>query len=77
MEIEKQIEASHKRAFRTAFDFLMQHWPVQNTNEWWSRTVDDLSLTAEDTKGNELAWRLLGAILDYLSSDYVKEISKT
>lgn len=61
--------AEHKTAFRVAYDFLEKHYPPANTQEYWTRTADDMSVVADDNKSNKLCWQLLTALLLYLDRE--------
>ena len=76
IDLAKQVENQHKKAFRVAFDYLITHWPVRNTEEWWEAACMDISIAAADNEDNRLCKELLTAVLDYISSHEAIEISE-
>ena len=69
-EEEKKIDQStlHKTAFRVAFDFLMMHYPPQQSKEYWLKVCDDIRKVSEANYFNQLCQELLSAVLVYLSN---------
>lgn len=67
----KEAEAeryTRQRAFRVAFDFLDHHLPVLETEEYWLKVCEDLSVTSAENIDNRLCQELLSAVLIYMSN---------
>lgn len=62
----ENFAALHKRAFRTAFDFLNAHFPPENSAEWWDATMRDVMKSRADDKENWLQNELLAGVWEYL-----------
>lgn len=60
----------HQGSFRTAFDFLKQHFPPGDTPEWWEQTAKDASAASESQLDNPLAKKLLIGVYDYLEYEF-------
>ena len=60
----------HKKAFRDAFNFLNDHFPPEDTDEYWKNTSDEVSLMTEKDD-NPLLLELLVGIVSYLSDESV------
>lgn len=61
--------AIHKQAFRIAFDFLNEHFPPENSDEWWKKAADDMALIGNMYGGNRCAVHLMTGIYEYLSEE--------
>lgn len=62
----------HQKAFRCAFDFLNEHFPPQDEEEWWLKTAQDASAASIAFGENELVIQLLCAITNYIGKEYHK-----
>ena len=69
IERERNEKVSRQQAFRVAFDFLEQHLPKQNTEEYWLNLCADISYVAALNDNNKLCQELLCAVLVYIA-DY-------
>lgn len=58
----------HQKAFRCAFDYLNQHFPPGNTDEWWKQAAQDLSDFSVAAGENRLVIELLSGVYWYLES---------
>lgn len=67
LEIHRDYTEMHKKAFRAAFDFLMEVWPPKNDPDWF-RTVATpaVSTLYADNMENRLARRLLLEVFAYV-----------
>ena len=59
IEQAERDQRIHKTAFRVAFDFLQAHYPPENTEEYWLKTVKELGIISSQNINNELCQRLL------------------
>ena len=76
-ESEKKGELSpeeyammHQRSFRTAFDFLAAHFPPGMDPEWWDKSAKECSDASIQAGENTLVIELLGAVMNYLGTEY-------
>lgn len=60
----------HQKAFRCAFDFLNDHFPPGDTDEWWIQTAKDCSAASVAFGENCLVMELLTAIMNYIGHEY-------
>ena len=60
----------HQKAFRCAFDFLNEHFPPQQDEEWWLKTAQECSAASVAFGENVLVIGLLNGIMDYLGDEY-------
>ena len=60
----------HQKAFRCAFDFLNEHFPPQQEDEWWLKTAQECSAASAAFGENVLVIGLLNGIMDYLGDEY-------
>lgn len=60
----------HQKAFRCAFDFLNQHFPPGDTDEWWDQTAKDCSAASLAFGETPIVIELLTAIMNYLGKEY-------
>lgn len=65
---KERMDKEHKTAFRVAFNFLTEHYPAQDTEEYWIKTCDDISFASGENIDNRLCQELLGAVLNYLGA---------
>ena len=65
----EQYYAQHQKAFRTAFDFLVQHFPPGIDLDWWKKTTDEIGI-AYDLQKDELTYQLLRAVFEYLDYEW-------
>ena len=68
----EEYAAYHKLVFRTAFDFLNNHFPPQDDMEWWIQVAKDSSEASCSIGGGKLVDGMLTAIGDYLDEEYKK-----
>lgn len=69
IQIHLDYQEQHKKAFRTAFDFLKQFWPPKRDPDWFKTAVFpewEAKLLEADEEGNRLTHRLLMEVLAYL-----------
>lgn len=62
----------HKKAFRCAFDFLNEHFPPGDTDEWWEKTAQECSAASVAFGEAGIVTELLIAIMNYLGKEYHK-----
>ena len=60
----------HQKAFRCAFDFLNEHFPPQQEDEWWLKTAKECSAASVAFEETPLVLELLTAIMNYLGDEY-------
>ena len=60
----------HQKAFRCAFDFLKEHFPPQDDEEWWKKTAQDCSAASVAFGETPIVMELLTAIMNYLGDEY-------
>jgi len=60
----------HQKAFRCAFDFLNEHFPPQQEEEWWLKTAKECSAASVAFGENELVLEMLTAIMNYLGKEH-------
>ena len=60
----------HQKAFRCAFDFLNEHFPPQQEDEWWLKTAKECSAESVAFGENVLVMEMLTAIMNYLGDEY-------
>ena len=60
----------HQKAFRCAFDFLNEHFPPGDTNEWWEKTAQECSAASVAFGETPIVMELLTAIMNYLGEEY-------
>lgn len=60
----------HQKAFRCAFDFLNEHFPPGDTDEWWLKTAQDCSAASIAFGETPIVNELLVAVTSYLSKIY-------
>lgn len=68
IEDKERMDKEHKTAFRVAFNFLTEHYPAQDTEEYWKLTCADISIASGENIDNRLCQELLGAVLNYLAA---------
>ena len=62
----------HRKAFRCAFDFLNEHFPPGDTDEWWLKTAKECSAASVAFDESPIVIELLNAIMNYLGNEYQK-----
>lgn len=62
----------HQKAFRCAFDFLNQHFPPGDDDEWWLKTAQDCSAASVAFGETPIVIELLNAVMNYLGQEYEK-----
>ena len=60
---------TRQKAFRVAFDFLENHLPIMNAEDYWLRVCNDVSIVSAENIDNTLCQELLSAILIYMSNE--------
>lgn len=65
----------HQKAFRCAFDFLNEHFPPGDTEEWWKQTAKDCSAASIAFGETLIVIELLGAVMNYLGNEYKRRQS--
>lgn len=61
-----EYATTHQKAFRTAFDFLAQHFPPENTEAYWEKVAKDCGDICARTNEEPLAVQLVSAVVNYL-----------
>lgn len=62
----------HQKAFRCAFDFLNEHFPPGDTEEWWEKAAQDCSAASVAFGETDIVTELLIGIMNYLGKEYHK-----
>ena len=62
----------HQKAFRCSFDFLKEHFPPGDTDEWWLKTAQECSAASVAFGETPLVLELLTAVMNYLGIEYKK-----
>ena len=75
LDLAGDFETMHKRAFRTAFDFLHACFPPCWEQEYWDSVIAKFKKSVEEDPQNILATGLLSSVVYYLN-DIVKDIPK-
>lgn len=75
MDLEQgaQFEATHKKAFRVAFDYLRVCFPPTRDEAYWEAAIKKLAKLVEDNQGNLLVKNLCLGVYDYLG-EIVKDL---
>ena len=60
----------HQKAFRCAFDFLNNHFPPGETDEWWIKAAQDCSAASLAFGETTIVNELLVAVMNYLGKEY-------
>ena len=68
----QEYAKQHQKAFRTAFDFLTQHFPPGMDPEWWDQAAKDLSVASVRAGEDKLVIGLLIGVYEYLDDEYKK-----
>ena len=63
------LAAMHKQAFRIAFDFLTDHFPPENSDEWWEKTANDMTLIGNMYGRNRCVVHLMTGVFEYLNDE--------
>ena len=66
----EQYYAVHQKAFRTAFDFLTNHFPPEKDTAWWEKTANDVADAYMETGQESLAYQLLRGVYEYLDKEW-------
>ena len=56
----------HQKAFRCAFDFLNEHFPPQQDEEWWIKTANECSAASVAFGETPIVQELLNGVMNYL-----------
>lgn len=72
----EEYAALHPRMFRIAFDFLNNHFPPEDTDEWWKQTAQDCGDASVNAGNNPLAIYLLAGVIEYLNEETMKRRSR-
>ena len=73
----EEYAIEHQRSFRTAFDFLTQHFPPGSDADWWEKTAQDASDASILAGENKLVVKLLAAVYDYLEYEFKRREGQT
>ncbi len=60
----------HQKAFRCAFDFLNEHFPPQQDEEWWLKTAQECSDASLAFGEEAVVQELLNGVMNYLGIEY-------
>lgn len=60
----------HKESFRCAFDFLNQHFPPGEEEEWFVQTAKDFGEASKACGNNMLVIGLLIGVFDYIEDEW-------
>ncbi len=66
----EQYYAIHQMAFRTAFDFLTQHFPPGQNSDWWGKTANDAGKAYLAAGEETLTFELLHGVIEYLEKEW-------
>lgn len=66
-------EATIKRSFRTAYDFVISHQHPQHTSEYFTSVLDDFKKIRSSGKSNILLECLLVGVYEYLEREAKEE----
>ena len=76
----EQYAAIHKQAFRIAFDFLNEHFPPENSAEWWEQAANDVTQIGNMYGESRCVVHLVAAVYEYLeevNKRRVQDVGKT
>ena len=59
----------HQKAFRTAFDFLTNHFPPANTEEYWNKVALDSGNVSAECGEDPLTVQLVSGVINYLDRE--------
>ena len=62
----------HQKAFRCAFDYLKEHFPPEDDDEWWAKAAKELQVYSVGAGENRLVQELLCAVYEYLDDERKK-----
>lgn len=60
----------HKKAFRVAFDYLNDHFPPGEDDDWWERAAMDASRVYAENGCDPLQLQLLAGVCEYLETEW-------
>ena len=63
-----EYASSHQKAFRAAFDFLAEHFPPENTEEYWNGVVKACGDISARTGEDPLTVQLVSGVVNYLDN---------
>ena len=66
----EEYAKTHQKAFRCAFDFLNEHFPPAEDDEWWIKTAEDCNAASIAFDNESLVMGLLLAVMNYLGEEY-------
>jgi len=66
----EEYAKEHQKAFRTAFDFLHEHFPPEEDPAWWDQTAKECSAASVAAGESKLVLELLTAVMSYLEIEY-------
>lgn len=64
-----EYATAHKKAFRTAFEFLTHHFPPENTEEYWKKVAEDCGNICASTGEEPLTVQLVSGVVNYLDQE--------
>ena len=75
MDLEQaaEFEATHKKAFRVAFDYLHACFPPTRDEAYWEAAIKKLAKLVDDNQDNLLVKNLCLGVYDYLG-EIVKDL---
>ena len=59
----------HQKAFRVAFDFLKNHFPPVNSEEWWLKLAKDSGDVSIICTEDPLTIQLVSGVINYLDHE--------
>lgn len=62
-----ECASSHPKAFRAAFDFLAEHFPPEDTEEYWLKVAKDSGDVSARTNEDPLTVQLMSGVINYLN----------
>ena len=65
----EQYAVSHQKAFRTAFNFLVAHFPPENTEEFWMKVAQDSGDISAKCGEDDLTVQLISGVINYLNHE--------
>ena len=66
----EEYAKEHQKAFRTAFDFLHDHFPPEEDPAWWDQAAKNCSAASVMAGESPLVLELLTAVMSYLGDEY-------
>ena len=65
----EEYAKAHQKAFRTAFDFLKNHFPPGSSEEWWLKLATDSGDVCAMCGEDPLTVQLVSGVINYLDHE--------